>query len=78
LFFLIVEGKRGTHTHSIMSLEIKMTKQGVRDLNHLVPTKKPPAPAGAEGVPDGDLTPVLPQVVTQAVTPEGVSPPIGT
>jgi len=32
LVYLIVEWRSWTHTASIMSLDIKMTKQGIRDL----------------------------------------------
>jgi hypothetical protein len=48
--------------------KLKLTKQGVRDLNHL-PPKRPPVPIEAAETVDEELPPVAPQ----AVVPDGAA-----
>jgi hypothetical protein len=73
LIFLIVEWTRPFQSASLMGLQEKLTKQGVRDLNHLTP--KRPAAIKAESV----LTEEAQLVSLAVAVPEGtVTSPIET
>jgi hypothetical protein len=50
-----------------MSTQQKMTKQGVRDLNHLVPKKRPVVAAPEKSIADEALPVPLPAAVPAAV-----------
>jgi hypothetical protein len=74
LIFLMVERMRALQSASIMGPSQKMTKQGVRDLNHQVP-KKRPAALEPQSSPVDEAQLVVPAaIVVEAVVSSPIEP----
>jgi hypothetical protein len=73
LIFLMVERTSRPQSPSIMGTskeeKMKMTKQGVRDLNHQVPKKRPVEVEGTAGLVDQATPVVAASVVTAPLEP---------
>ena len=64
----MVDQTRSFQSHFIMALQEKLTKQGVRDLNH-PPPKRQPAPTEIADTVDEEIAPVPPA----AAVPDGTA-----
>lgn len=73
LIFLMVEPTSRPQSRSIMGTskeeKMKMTKQGVRDLNHQAPKKRPVEVEGTPGLVDQAAPVVAASVVTPPLEP---------